>query len=191
MERGSDVLGVEPDVRMAEVARRHGLDVEVSPFETWDDAGRRFDVVVAGQAWHWIDPVAGTRKAADVLRPGGRIALFWNMGKYEPDVVAALQPVYDEHFPEAESLGTYHAHHDDLPGLVGDDRFGPVEAWTHAWDQHHSTAEWIDQLATHSNHRLLPDDRRARLFDGIAAAVDGITVHYETVVVTAVRGDQR
>ena len=30
-ERGADVVGVEPDERMAEVARRHGLAVEVSP----------------------------------------------------------------------------------------------------------------------------------------------------------------
>ena len=57
---------------MAEVARRRGLAVEVAAFEAWEPAGRRFDAVVAGQAWHWIDPDAGAAKAAEVLRPGGR-----------------------------------------------------------------------------------------------------------------------
>lgn len=44
------------------------------------------DAVVAGQAWHWIDPVAGTAKAARVLRPGGMLALFRNVFGFPPDV---------------------------------------------------------------------------------------------------------
>ena len=36
---GVAVLGVEPDPKMAAVARRHGLEVEVGAFEQWDDAG--------------------------------------------------------------------------------------------------------------------------------------------------------
>mgnify|MGYP004495330689 CR=1 FL=1 len=56
---GCRVLGVDPDARMAEQARRHGVEVEVATFEAWDPAGRTFDAVVAGQAWHWVDPVAG------------------------------------------------------------------------------------------------------------------------------------
>src|SRR5215471_10780489 len=56
---GCRVLGVDPDARMADLARRHGLEVEVATFETWDSAGRDFDAVIAGQCWHWVDPVAG------------------------------------------------------------------------------------------------------------------------------------
>src|SRR3954453_11106788 len=56
---GCAVLGVEPDERMAAFARRAGTAVEVATFETWEPAGRRFDAVVAGTAWHWVDPVAG------------------------------------------------------------------------------------------------------------------------------------
>ncbi|MFB9838760.1 class I SAM-dependent methyltransferase, partial [Actinoallomurus acaciae] len=66
---GCTVLGVDPDARMAGFARRTGVEVEVATFETWDPAGRVFDAVVAGQAWHWVDPVAGAAKAAQVLRP--------------------------------------------------------------------------------------------------------------------------
>ena len=73
---GGKVLGVEPDARMAEFARRTGVEVEVATFEAWDPAGRKFDAVIAGTAWHWVDPVAGAAKAAQVLRPGGRLAPF-------------------------------------------------------------------------------------------------------------------
>lgn len=93
-EAGCRVLGVDPDPRMAEVARRHGFEVEVSRFEEWEPGGRTFDTVVAGQAWHWVDPVAGAARAAEVLRPGGRLALFWNAFQPSPEVAAAFSAVY-------------------------------------------------------------------------------------------------
>src|SRR5262245_17859684 len=73
---GCTVLGVEPDPRMAGFARQTGLSVEVATFEAWEPAGRTFDAVVSGTAWHWIDPVAGAAKAAQMLRPGGVLAPF-------------------------------------------------------------------------------------------------------------------
>src|SRR5690349_259040 len=79
---GCTVLGVDPDARMAEFARRSGVEVEVATFEDWDPVGRVFDAVVAGQAWHWVDPVAGATKAARVLRPGGLLAVFAHV--FEP-----------------------------------------------------------------------------------------------------------
>jgi SAM-dependent methyltransferase len=65
---GRTVLGVEPDPRMAEFARASGIDVEVATFETWQPAGRTFDAIVSGTAWHWVDPVAGAAKAAEGVR---------------------------------------------------------------------------------------------------------------------------
>src|ERR1700755_1890235 len=56
---GCRVLGVDPDARMADLARRHGLEVEVATFETWEHAGREFDAVVAGESWDWVEPVGG------------------------------------------------------------------------------------------------------------------------------------
>jgi SAM-dependent methyltransferase len=98
---GCSVLGVEPDPRMAEVARADGLEVEVAKFEDWDPAGRQFDAVVAGQAWHWVDPVAGAAQAAGALRPGGRLALFWN-SFLQPDV---LGEGTDQPAPAGEAAG--------------------------------------------------------------------------------------
>src|ERR1700760_2847602 len=66
---GCPVLGVEPDPRMAEFARRTGVEIEIGKFEDWDPSGRSFDAVVAGQAWPWVDPKVGARQAAQGLRP--------------------------------------------------------------------------------------------------------------------------
>src|SRR6266436_1704987 len=61
---GLSVTAVEPGAGMAALARRRlaafgSVEVENSTFEEWDDGGRRFDVVVAASAWHWVDPSVG------------------------------------------------------------------------------------------------------------------------------------
>jgi SAM-dependent methyltransferase len=91
---GCRVLGVDPDDRMASVARQGGLTVEVAPFEAWHSAGRSFDALIAAQAWHWVDPVAGAAKAAQVLRPGGRLAVFWNAAQLPAGLGTAFAGVY-------------------------------------------------------------------------------------------------
>jgi hypothetical protein len=63
----------------------------------WDAAGRWFAAVAFGQTWHWIDPAAGAAKAVEDLRPGGRLAVFWNAGQITPQwrpnaVIAYLAP---------------------------------------------------------------------------------------------------
>jgi SAM-dependent methyltransferase len=61
---GCRVLGVDPDARMADLARQSGVESEVATFEAWDLGGREFDLVIAGQASHWVDPVVGAARAA-------------------------------------------------------------------------------------------------------------------------------
>src|SRR5258708_7699983 len=91
---GCRVLGVDPDARMADLARQFGVEVEVAAFEGWDQLGREFDAVIAAQAWHWVDPVAGAAKAAQALRPGGRLAVFWNSFQSPADLAAAFAEVH-------------------------------------------------------------------------------------------------
>ena len=91
---GCQVLGVDPDARLAEFARHSGVEVDVSIFEAWEPAGREFDAVVCGESWHWVDPVAGAAKAAEVLRPGGRLAVFWNTGQPAEGLDEAFAGVY-------------------------------------------------------------------------------------------------
>ena len=101
--RGCEVTGVDVDARMAAIAQTKGLDVEVASFEQWDDRGRRFELAISAQAWHWIDPRAGAAKAAAVLSDRGRIACFWNLGDPPAHVRERLAPVYDRLAPELEN----------------------------------------------------------------------------------------
>ena len=102
---GCRVLGVEPDPRMAARARRGGTEVEVAKFEDWDPAGRSFDTVIAAQAWHWVDLVAGAAKAAEALRPGGRLAVLWNAAAPPRELREAFGAVFRRALPDSPLTG--------------------------------------------------------------------------------------
>jgi SAM-dependent methyltransferase len=196
---GCKVLGIEPDGRMAEWARQHGLDVEVTTFEAWDPAGRTFDTVVAGQTWHWVDPVAGGAKAAQALRPGGRLAVFWNVFQSPPDVNAAFDTVYRRVIPDVPrsfwampALDTYATlFNKAADGIQQAGAFGDPEQWRFDWERVYTRDEWLDQVPTHGGHNQLPPGQLEDLLAGIGAVVDrlggGFTMHYTTVAVTSAR----
>jgi SAM-dependent methyltransferase len=74
--RGLSVLGVEVDERMAEVARGHGIDVQVAAFEDFEAGGRTSTSSPAAthgigstppaepprppKSWSWVEPSPGS-----------------------------------------------------------------------------------------------------------------------------------
>jgi SAM-dependent methyltransferase len=198
---GCKVLGVEPDARMADFARRSGVEVEVATFEAWDPAGRAFDAVVAGQAWHWVDPVAGAAKAAQVLRPGGRLAVFWHVFQPPPEVADAFVAVYQRVVPDPQfnlQAGTRQAldvyqvlFTKAADGIRNAGGFSDSEQWRFDWERSYARDEWLDQLPTFGPFTQLPSDKLAEVLEGVGAAIDamggGFTMHYTTVAVTAAR----
>jgi SAM-dependent methyltransferase len=198
---GCEVLGVEPDARMAEWTRQRGLDVDVATFETWEPGGRAFDAVVAGQAWHWVDPVAGAAKAAQVLRPGGRLALFWHVFQPPSEVMEAFVAVYQRMVPDspldvramsAPALATYQVLLTKAAdGIREAGGLSDPEQWRFDWERPYTRDEWLDQLPTQGPLTRMPPDKLCEVLDGVGAAIDAIggsfTMRYTTVVVTATR----
>lgn len=197
---GCTILGVEPDPRMAEFARRDGTEVEVSTLETWDPAGRTFDIVVAGQSWHWVDPVVGTAKAAEVLRPGGRLALFWNVGQPPPELVEAFAEVYRRLLPDSpvnQTLATaavqvYVAGGDKAADNIRETgAFGDPEQRQFHWEQRYTRDEWLEFSATTGAATQLPRAVLDEVLADLGAAIDemggSFVAQYTAVMVTAAR----
>lgn len=194
-DAGCRVLGVDPDPRMAGLARRHGFEVEVSRFEQWQPAGRTFDTVVAGQTWHWVDPVAGAAKARRILRPGGRLALFWNAFQPSAEVAAAFSAVYRRVAPslpfDPSAAGDPYATvaEKTAAGLRTAFVEAEPEVWRFGWEHEYSRDAWLDQVPTAGGHNLLPPAELAALLTGLGEAVDAMggrfTMAYTTIVITA------
>jgi SAM-dependent methyltransferase len=199
---GCRLLGLEPDPRMAAFARAGGTELELSTFEDWDPAGRTFDALVSGQAWHWVDPVVGARKAAEVLRPGGLFAAFWNVGDVPPDAAAAFAAVYDQVAPDSLGAGAYRRSGSMIDGygaildkaaegLSAAGAFGAPERWRIDWHQHYSREEWLDVLPTQGGNTTFTGLRLSALLDGIGRAVDelggGFTMQYGTLALVCRR----
>ncbi|EPH46056.1 class I SAM-dependent methyltransferase [Streptomyces aurantiacus] len=196
---GCRVLGVDVDARMADLARRTGVEAEVAAFEEWDPAGRTFDAVIAAQTWHWVDPVAGAANAARVLRQGGRLAVFWNVFDPAPDVREAFDEVHRRVLPDAPlnpwagpPLTAYEPLSSRaVDGMRQTGAFDAPEQWRHDWEHVYTRDQWLDQLPTHGGNSQLPQATLRELLTGIGAAVDalggGFTMRYATVTVTATR----
>ena len=169
--RGLDVLGVEPDERMAAVARSRGVRVEIGTFEDWDAAGRTFDLVVCGSAWHWIEPERGIAQAAAVLRPGGTLARFWSFHVLADEALARLAPVYACVAPQLRPHGVRPPTAWTDP-VVTASAFGRVT--TTEWHEPvtFSATGWTDLLGTFSDVATMDADLRAELFAGLRAVVD-------------------
>ena len=80
-QRGFRITCVEPGPALAAAARRNlvGFDavkIEQVRFEDWVPGPGSFDLVIAAASWSWVDPDVRYRKAADVLRPGGYLAIY-------------------------------------------------------------------------------------------------------------------
>jgi SAM-dependent methyltransferase len=196
---GCRVLGVDPDARMAEIARGSGIEVQVAKFEDWDGGGRQFDAVISAQAWHWVDPVAGAAKAACVLRPGGRLAVFWNVFDPPAELRAAFDGVYRRVLPDSPLRNFW-----SLPASTADQmmsgtaasgirqagKFGASEQWRFDWSRPYTREEWLAVVPTLGAHSEFRPAVLAELLTGLGAAIDtaggAFVMRYGTVAVTAV-----
>jgi SAM-dependent methyltransferase len=197
---GCRVLGVDPDPRMAELARQGGTAAEVARFEDWEPAGRSFDAVIAAQAWHWVDPVAGTAKAAAVLRPGGRLAVFWNAFDPPKDLREAFAEVFRRALPDSPSSGFgerpaidgYRAGCARVADVIRQaGTFAEPEEWVSYWERPYTRDEWLDLFPTTGGFTRHPQAIQQELLDGLGSAVDAaggaFTMSYTTVAATAAR----
>ena len=175
-QKGFRVTCVEIGPDLAAAAHRN-LDtypdvvVHEGAFETWTPlGGDRFDMVFAATAWHWIDPDVRYPHAAELLRPGGRLA-FWSASHVFPadgdPFFAEIQHIYDE-IGESTPKGQPRY----LPGELPDSRdeieqtglFDGVVTRQFDWETHYTADEYLDLLDTFSGHIAMRPDQREYLY---------------------------
>jgi len=184
---GHHVVAVEPLPEMLDRLRAAvpGVTAVVGTAESMPLPDDSTDVVACAQAFHWFDHGPALAEIARVLRPGGRVALVWN--------------VRDERVPWVDELS------DAMVGRTGVDRgaaepiersslFGEVEHATFEHTQDVDREALRELVLSRSYCAVLPDEERApilgrvdRLFDEHAR--DGLlTLPYVVECFRAARG---
>jgi hypothetical protein len=105
------------------------------------------------------------------------LTLFWN----RPDLDNSewhdeLQPIYARHVEKLTHKNVRATHlntsRDQNAALFDSPYFGHPVVHHVAWVVHYTTAQYVTLLGTHSDHRMLPEEQRARLHGAIAEAID-------------------
>jgi SAM-dependent methyltransferase len=155
--RGCRVVGLDIAEQLPGEARRQdrasGVQVEykvASAEKTGQESGC-YDLVIAGQCWHWFDSAAAAIEASRILKPGGRLAIAYldwlplNDGENRPNVVAATETLIRKHNPLWDMHGGDGFHSGYLLDLtrVG---FGEIESFSFDWQVPYSHEAWRGRI---------------------------------------------
>lgn len=153
-ERGARVTAVEPTAGMAARLRAAQPDV---PLVRADGNALPFtascaDLVTYAQAWHWTDPARSVPEALRVLRPGGALALWWNVADLEQRWVDEQQRRLTERCAAYRPSGFP----DTVPGLLAP--FGlRIGTRSVRWSRRVTIDQHLQCLSSHSFLAMLGD----------------------------------
>lgn len=181
---GRAVVAVEPDAGM-----RAQFEDAVPGFDVLAGSGERIplpdgvcDAITYGQAWHWVDPVAGSAEAGRVLADDGVLALVWNTKDVEVDWVRRLADV------TGEAVGEAMANSPEPPPYGPPFTRAEVGLWR--WTRPMTPDDIVAMVASRSALITAPDADRATILDAVrtllatqpeTAGRDVIDVPYLTV----------
>lgn len=193
---GLRLICLEPSPQMADILAAKGLpgvQVIVSTFEDWVGEPGFADLIYAAQAWHWVDPQVGFDTALRLLRPGGALALIWNIPL---DRYQRHEEIYNRFAPHLlAELDERIKRRDSHDWSVDMETAGFVDAQcvTHEWTEELTSDRYRALYSTYSDHMMLEEPDRTRLLDALAESVEGeggtATVDYRTEVFSGRKPD--
>ncbi len=145
---GCHVVGL--DIAGAPIAAARALDREaavdphyvVARAESTGLAAAAFDVVVAGQCWHWFERRAVADECRRLLRPGGRLVIaHYDWIALPGNVVEATETLIESHNPAWTFSGGNDFYPRWLRGLARGGYTG-LETFSYDVDQPYGHRDW-------------------------------------------------
>jgi ubiquinone/menaquinone biosynthesis C-methylase UbiE len=148
---------------MVAAARRRldgsAISFQVSSFEDFAAADASFDLIISGNAFHWVDPAVRFRKSVRLLRPGGWLALLHTFEDYDDPLGAALPGMWAARSDDGTAW-VRQPHFDDTEVIAGTGLFETPVYKTHAQRIVRSVEEVIGVENTRATSLSWPDDIR-------------------------------
>jgi SAM-dependent methyltransferase len=176
---GHQVLATDPLEPMLRHLRERvpGTPAALATAEAIPARARSADVVVGAQAFHWFDHARALPEIARVLRPGGHLALTWNLRDDRVPWVKRLGAL----------IGTHEQDNDPTHILLSSHLFGFVESATYRHWQPLDRERLRDLVLSRSNIAVQSEPERDRvlrkvdaLYDEYGRGADGMLLPYVT-----------
>ncbi|MDN3357869.1 class I SAM-dependent methyltransferase [Actinomadura sp. DC4] len=181
-ERGLAVTAVELGAGLAAIARERlaafpAAEVVTCAFEDWSPPDTPAAAVVAVNSLHWVDPRLRYSRPAELLRPGGAMAVagcFWaRPAGAEPfwtDVQEDYRAVGFEGDPPPppEGIGPWH-----FPPEAGG-LFEEVASLRYPFQVPYSADDYLTNLATQSGTQALGEERRTEFLTRVRHRLESL-----------------
>lgn len=150
--RGCKVVGLDPAepllAKARELDRRQGIQTEyrVGRAESTGLPENAFDVVAAGQCWHWFDRAQAATEAARLLRPSGHILIaHFDWVPLPGNLVRATEELIEQNNPDWKmgwGLGVHPAWLRDL----GEANYRNIETFSYDLNVPYTPEAWRGRI---------------------------------------------
>lgn len=156
------------DIAKANIGKFSNVDFIVGAFEDYVIPENSFDLLISGTAFHWLDPDIAYKKVYTILKPGGTLALFWNVVEYKSEEwLKEISMLFSElcpHFTEKKKRSRKE--------FLDSIKFSNTVEYEYRHTVVYSKKDLEDLFRTKSWVISLSVDQREKLFEGIDKIID-------------------
>jgi len=168
--RGCNVIGVDPDPRMIEQAKKLDRRSKVrirymeAKAESTGIDGEGADVVTAGQCWHWFDRPRAIREVIRLLKPGGQLVIaYFDWLPLAGNVVEATEALIKQYNADWHFDGGFGMYPQWLPGL-SEAGIHSIQTFSYDMAVPYTPEAWRGRIRASAGVAALDEDA-ARKFD--------------------------
>jgi len=137
-----------------------------------------YDLVYSATAFHWIPEERGCSMVRDILKPGGKVALFWNHpypNRTDDETNVANRRIYNKYRHSDKPVVEF-SEKDSQEKLNMLEHYGFSEITSKLYYRTRTlkTGEYISLLNTYSDHRALPPDVKTAFDQDMKKAIDAV-----------------
>lgn len=106
-KRGYNITGIEISKDMIAIAKEvchnySNAKFQIRDFEKASFPKESFNLIISGQAWHWVDPKIADKKAHRLLENNGRLAVFWSLQENKKSLfLQKVSKILDKYHPKS------------------------------------------------------------------------------------------